>query len=1399
MHPRTAAHFCFDKGSDRTMDKVSLGKIGKYEIIKVLGRGGMGEVILAQDEDLGRRVAIKRPFKSALEDGLARFQVEARAATLKHPNIPAVYEMGVQDGLPFIAMEFVEGESLDKIIASGRQLDLIFKLSIIEQVCSALGYAHEKGIIHRDIKPSNVIVQPDGVAKIIDFGIAKIQDTEGNAALTQTSQILGSLYYIAPERFKGEAIDGRVDIFSAGVMLYKLLTGREPFTGGETTASYKIVNEAHTSLGTYLQDYPPALDGILEKALAKNPDDRYLIAEDFGDALHEVIEELKRNRVFQLFDDAERLATESRYAPALELLDEAIKLDPANTQARKLRKFVREHQDRLKRAERIREYTTRADEALLSESYEEALTQLKEAEKLDPASADLKQRIQSVEGKKRRYEMIVRAVADADLARKRGDTTGALRIVAKALQDAPQNKKLLAVNEALVRQAEIEAQHGKLIEILENARREIAARNFAAADKLLSEAESIDPSQLETDKLRREVAKAREQDERRTILDEIQRRVAEFLRTDSYDQAADLLNRAIAKLPNETMLHRLKAETDTEARRFEARRFVEVAISQAREIFANSPLEALAILDKALDQMPGEERLVSYERSLRQQLNALRGDQLHAETLLKAQAFMDGKQFDKAIGILESFQLEFGHHSDIDDLLAFARGELASLERRTMIGHCAAEGRTLAREWRLEEAIRVLESGIQTTGDTSLSSLLEEVREQQVVTARKTELALKRAERLRDRGELDEAIQLLQEHLAATPGSAPAQDLLTALLADREQKQETSKAIAAAREAARRQDFSGGLESLQAVVRAYGESADLTRAMEEIKAARSAHAHEIVGKSIESARSALLKSDPQGALAALKSATQVLEFADPNRQADWQRIGQSVKKAFEQSGTTPGSGAAFDAQLSAIASAKPKKFPVWTVAVVGLALVAVAGLVIWKLQPKPLAPPQAHIVVAKSPPGAEVSIDGTSVGVTDAQGSLSVPVSPGPHKLIVSKADFASFTDDTTVGVGETFRDPALLTPLGNSGFLAVSGVGGNAARIKVYVSGVYKGTVSNGSPLPLEVGTYKVHYSAPGFEDSADKPVTISLKATTNDTYTLLAMKPPPPNVGNLTVTTNPFAHIVLDKGKVAEANASGKYTFEALTPGTHTVDVSLDRFVSLSGRTTEVKANEYASIDARMDPVTPTGTLKADHTSIEAEQPVKLTWQVNNASSVTLDGNTVPPSGISFVTPDHTTTYQLSANNGSVPIQSVTITVLPKAVVVQPPPPPPPPPKEPKNEVPSLPDRATLESALKAYKNVFVQASGKSTKECQALFKGTLQGKLKDWAGDCGATKSFEVSEQSCRPGGSPDFPTLTCEETIVLLPKIGVKSVSPSKQKTFRFTKGSADFGWQVSDWN
>ncbi|MGA3047529.1 MAG: protein kinase [Terracidiphilus sp.] len=1398
------------------MEKVSAGKIGKYEIIRVLGRGGMGEVLLAEDIDLGRRVAIKRPFKSALEDGLARFQIEAKAATLRHPNIPAIYEMGVADGLPFIAMEFVEGEPLDKIIDSGQQLDLITKLSIIEQVCSALGYAHENGIIHRDIKPPNVIVQLDKdkgrliVAKIIDFGIAKIQDDAGRPGLTQTSAVIGSLHYIAPERFRGGVIDGRVDIFSAGVTLFKLLTGHEPFTGGEATASYKIVNEAHTPLGTYLHDYPPTLDEIISKSLAKNPEDRYSTGEDFADALHEVIEDLKRNRVSELFNNAERLTTESRFTPALELLEEAIKLDPANTQVRKLRRFVREHQERIKRAERLRECVARADEALLTGNFDEALTQLKEAQNIDPSSADVKDRLQSAETKKRRYEVTGRALSEAEAAKSRGDINAALRIISKACQDDPENQKLLAVHGVLARHAELEAQRGKVLELLEVARAELATRNLAAVDKLLTEAEGLDPSNLETEALRREYAKVKEQDQRREILNEIRSRVNEFIRAESLDQAAELVNRAIEKLPNEPFLQRLKIEVDDEARKLEAKRFVDTAISQAKELFSTSPLEALTVLQKALDQMPGEGRLVSYERSLRQQLDSLRVEQVRADTLNKAHELVNTRQFDKAIGVLESFQIEFGQHNEIVDLLAFVRDEQAKLRRSAAVERCTSESRALIRDGHLEDAIRRLEQGIQETSDESLSRLLEEIREQQVAFTRKIETLEKRVGLLRERGELDEAIHLLQEQLAAMPGNPALQELLTTLKTEQEQKQQveiarqiellekrvgqlrdvgeleeairllqeqlaakpgnqalqellrvlnveqeqkqvTARAIAAAREATSKKDFSAALNSLQAVLRAYGESAVLTAATQEVQKERSAHAHEIVEKSIESARAALLKNDPQGALAALKGSTKWMEFADAKIQADWQRIGQSVKNALEQSGTTASAGAAFDAQLSAIAAAKPKRSPAWIVAGAGLVVIAIVAIVIWKLQPSP-ASTIAHIKIAKAPPGASVSIDNGPAVIADANGEVTIEVKPGAHQLHVAKEGFEPFIDKADVSPGGTYQDVVSLTkllPAGTSGTLVPQG---NLPEFKVALDGQNMGVHRAGQLIVLPTGSHTVRYTAPDDSSFQEHSVQIALNQSTTDSFFL---KPPVTKPQN-----SPSAQATTKQSPVPQAQ-------------------------------TQPPPAQPVPSPVLVPP--PSGSLRVNTNSIERGSSVQLIWEVSNASTISISnyGEGLGPRGNLPVYPSATTTYELIANGTSLGKQTVTVNEpkpQPQAVA---------PPAINTPAKPASPDLAALAPALNAYQSLFAQASGKSSKECQGTLIAKYQGKLRDLAqGWCDAAKKFEAKEQGCQVGGSAEAPTLTCSETLIVYPKDG--DPKPFKaQKTFRFT-GKPDGSWQISGW-
>ena len=205
-------------------------RIGRYLITGRIGRGGMGMVYRGLDEALEREVAVKTlNAEGSLDaDSRRRFEVEAKAAArLQHPNIVTVFELGEDRGLPFIAMEMLPGADLDALLRSGEEIPLAEKLDVIAQVCRGLAYAHERGIVHRDIKPSNVRLLEDGTAKIMDFGIAKL----GGTHLTKTGMMVGTVHYMSPEQVRGKPLDGRSDVFSAGVILYELRRRRAPLPG----------------------------------------------------------------------------------------------------------------------------------------------------------------------------------------------------------------------------------------------------------------------------------------------------------------------------------------------------------------------------------------------------------------------------------------------------------------------------------------------------------------------------------------------------------------------------------------------------------------------------------------------------------------------------------------------------------------------------------------------------------------------------------------------------------------------------------------------------------------------------------------------------------------------------------------------------------------------------------------------------------------------------------------------------------------------------------------------------------------------------------------------------------------------------------------------------------------
>lgn len=257
-------------------------KIGRYEVVERVGRGGMGAVYRGRDTVLDREVAIKVMSSdfAADETSRPRFYREARAAAkLQHRNIVTIFEFGEEDDTPFIVMEFLRGQDLSRRIRCEPPLDLTEKLDIIAELCTGLHFAHEQGVIHRDVKPANIWLVPDGSVKLLDFGIAKFS----SATMTRQGSVFGSISYMSPEQVNGSDVDGRADIFSAGVVLYELLSGKKPFAGDSPTAVLaRIMDEEPASAADLPSDLPRPLVAAVMKALQKDRERRYRHAADFG-------------------------------------------------------------------------------------------------------------------------------------------------------------------------------------------------------------------------------------------------------------------------------------------------------------------------------------------------------------------------------------------------------------------------------------------------------------------------------------------------------------------------------------------------------------------------------------------------------------------------------------------------------------------------------------------------------------------------------------------------------------------------------------------------------------------------------------------------------------------------------------------------------------------------------------------------------------------------------------------------------------------------------------------------------------------------------------------------------------------------------------------------------------
>ncbi|HET7719005.1 MAG TPA: Stk1 family PASTA domain-containing Ser/Thr kinase [Acidimicrobiales bacterium] len=261
---------------------------GRYRLVRHLARGGMAEVYVAEDQLLNRTVAVKVLFPELAHDEafVERFRREARAAaSLNHHNIVSVYDFGEDEGSWFIVMEYVEGRNLRDVIRSEGPMDPSRAAELGAEVAAALAAAHAQGIIHRDVKPANVLIAADaGTVKVADFGIARAAGAR--QGLTMPGTVLGTATYLSPEQAQGAEVDFRTDVYSLGMVLYEMLAGKPPFTGDSPVAvAYQQLSQTAPPPSTHNADVPPALDAIVMRAMAKNPDERQATAEEIREEL----------------------------------------------------------------------------------------------------------------------------------------------------------------------------------------------------------------------------------------------------------------------------------------------------------------------------------------------------------------------------------------------------------------------------------------------------------------------------------------------------------------------------------------------------------------------------------------------------------------------------------------------------------------------------------------------------------------------------------------------------------------------------------------------------------------------------------------------------------------------------------------------------------------------------------------------------------------------------------------------------------------------------------------------------------------------------------------------------------------------------------------------------------
>jgi serine/threonine-protein kinase len=724
-----------------------LDKLGKYELIGELGRGAMGIVYRARDPIINRLVALKTITSSISgnQSLLQRFYREAQSAGgLQHPNIVTIYDMGEASGTPFIAMELVEGQSLEQLIINRPTVPLSLKLAYAMQACRAFDYAHKRGIIHRDIKPANVMLSKDGVVKVVDFGIARIAESSN----TQTGLLMGTFAYMSPEQYHGEHADERSDVWSFGILLYELLCYQRPFAG-EAPASlmHSICSLEPAPPSTQIPNCPPELDAVMAKALNKSTADRYQTMEDLLLELDPISKSLQTATIGELMEEGERHAKEGEFSRGRDVLRQVLQIEPTNIKARGLLEKINVEIKRLTIRPKAQGFVDKGRTLLSEGKIQDASAEAEKALNLDSNFEPAHELKRLVQRELDRYQLVSDYLESAKLRLAEGAPDEADALLAKAFALEPANTLAKSIQQQVAKERAQRARRLEFLDKMQEARTFWTLQRYEESINLLTSLGREFPQENEVPKLLEAIREDQAEQRRRLIIE----RARDLLAAGRYEECTAALIDLQREFSNDTEIAGLLQEVQRDQSVQRQQR----ALGEARKLLSGRQYEeCISFVTNCQKQFPNE---LEFARLLETAL-ADRITQRKQQGISKARKLLTARRYDECNKLLTELHRQFSDDPEITTLIEAVREEEHEQSRLQKLG----QTRALIGARQYDEAHRILELLVQEYPDDPDVAYLLETIQSELANQRKLQ-DLNLARKLLSDRHYDESIALLTQ------------------------------------------------------------------------------------------------------------------------------------------------------------------------------------------------------------------------------------------------------------------------------------------------------------------------------------------------------------------------------------------------------------------------------------------------------------------------------------------------------------------------------------------------------------------------------------------------------------------------------------------------------------